>query len=93
MEARGLGCLKGKGSPQDGVKQTVPVRGDRGTTLATTEGWRAALEARPGRDSSTASWILRAGNFLMGYEKSEKEDGDACQEANACSGVERQEAF
>lgn len=22
----------------------------------------------------------------MGYEKSEKEDGDACQEVNACSG-------
>lgn len=69
------------------------MRGDRGTSLGITEGWRAALEARPGRDSSTASWILRAGRFLMGYEKSEKEDEDACQEATACSGVERQEAF
>lgn len=51
VEAGKLGCLEGIGSPQESVKQSVSVRGDRGTILAVTEGWRAALEAWPGRDS------------------------------------------
>lgn len=52
-EAWELGFLEGRGSPQETVKQTVSVRRDRGTISAITEGWRAALEARPGRDSPT----------------------------------------
>lgn len=49
MEAGKLGCLEGRGSPQESVMQRVSVRRDRGTILAV-RGLEGCLEAQPGRD-------------------------------------------
>lgn len=54
VEAEKLGCLEGRGSPQESVKQGVSVKGEKGTIPAITDGWRV-LEARPGRAPPPAS--------------------------------------
>lgn len=86
VEAGKLDCLEGRGSPAESVSEERQ-RHHSGSK----RGLKGCLEARPGRDFPAR--LPTHPHLRFSEQEDFSWDGDACQQANACSGMERQETF